>query len=75
MSRKHESITLSCSPADKASLEALALKYGCTWGDRPNVSALISAIANGEITLGEASQRAKIEKQMKRLENQLKELN
>jgi hypothetical protein len=43
--------------------------------DRPNVSALISAIANGDLVIGEASQREKIEAQMKRLEDQLKELS
>jgi hypothetical protein len=75
MARKLSTITLSCSPADKNSLEALALKHGYTWGNRPNVSALMSAIANGDLVIGEASQREKIEAQLKRLEDQLKELN
>lgn len=30
---------------DKARLEALALYYGMTWGDRANISKLIEAIA------------------------------
>lgn len=75
MNPKREKITLNCSLAEKASLEALALKHGYIWGDRPNITGLVSAIANGDLALGEASQREKIEVQMKRLEDQLKELN
>jgi hypothetical protein len=54
MSRKHETITLSVSDSEKAELEKLALFFGCTWGDRPNVSKLIKAIAKGQIALVEA---------------------
>ena len=45
MTRKGESVTLALSSEDKAALEAIALKFGCTWGDKPNVSALMKAIA------------------------------
>ena len=45
MSRKGESITLSLSAEEKAKLEMIALQFGCTWGEKPNVSALLKAIA------------------------------
>ena len=34
---------------DKELLEAIALKFGLTWGEDPNVSSLIKAIAKEEI--------------------------
>lgn len=64
-------ITLSCTPAQKASLEALALYYGRTWGDKPNISALMGAIANGELLLKEASEAEKIKVRIERLEVEL----
>jgi WYL domain len=45
MGRKGRSITLSLADEDKAQLEAIALEYGMTWGDRANISKLIEAIA------------------------------
>ncbi len=51
MSRKGQSITLSVLERDKIQLEALALEFGKTWGDRPNISKLIEAIARGELTI------------------------
>ncbi|MGF1481019.1 MAG: WYL domain-containing protein [Cyanophyceae cyanobacterium] len=45
MSRKGQSITLSISEQNKARLESLALEFGMMWGDRPNISKLIEAIA------------------------------
>ena len=45
MTRKGQSITLSMSPRDKAKLEELALELGMLWGDRPNISKLVEAIA------------------------------
>lgn len=51
MSRKRQSITLSIQDHDKAELEALALAFGMTWGDRPNVSRLVEAIARGNLRL------------------------
>jgi hypothetical protein len=73
MSRKAESITLSCSLGEKASLEALAQKFHCVWGDRPNISALIKAIANENILLSEASPDLKLKAEIKRLELEVKE--
>ncbi len=51
MSRKGHSITLSISEQDKAQLERLALELGKTWGDRPNISKLIEAIARQELVI------------------------
>jgi predicted DNA-binding transcriptional regulator YafY len=51
MSRKGQSITLSVSERDKIQLEALALEFGKTWGDRPNISKLIEAIARGQLRI------------------------
>jgi predicted DNA-binding transcriptional regulator YafY len=49
VSRKGESITLSISASDKAQLEELALELGMKWGDRPNISKLVEAIARKQI--------------------------
>ncbi|KGF74049.1 hypothetical protein DO97_00640 [Neosynechococcus sphagnicola sy1] len=51
MSRKGFSITLSVKEQDKAHLEALALEFGLTWGDRPNISKLIEAIARRQLVI------------------------
>jgi hypothetical protein len=52
MSRKGQSITLSVSERDKAELEAIALEFGMKWGDDPNISKLIKAIAQRELIVG-----------------------
>jgi hypothetical protein len=59
MSRKQESITLSLSLEHKAKLEQKALEFGCLWGDRPNISSLLKAIADGELLLSKADKPAK----------------
>ena len=51
MVRKRSSITLSVAEKEKAQLEALSLAFGQTWGDKPNISKLIKAIANGKLRL------------------------
>jgi WYL domain len=51
MSRKGQSITLSLKEQDKAQLESLALEFGMTWGDRPNISKLVEAIARHELVI------------------------
>ncbi len=51
MSRKGQSITLSVSAQDKAELEAIACELGMLWGDRPNISKLIEAIARRQLLL------------------------
>ncbi|HBB30870.1 MAG TPA: WYL domain-containing protein [Cyanobacteria bacterium UBA8803] len=49
MSRKGQSITLSISDRDKAQLEAIALELGMKWGERPNISKLVEAIARRQL--------------------------
>lgn len=51
MTRKGKSITLSVSDRDKAELENLALEFGCTWGDRPNISKLVESIARRQLII------------------------
>lgn len=51
MGRRGQSITLSISDRDKDLLEALALEYAMTWGDRPNISKLVEAIARRELRI------------------------
>jgi hypothetical protein len=51
MGRRGQSITLSVSESDKAQLEALALEFGMTWGDRPNISRLVEAIARRQLVI------------------------
>jgi hypothetical protein len=48
---KKVAISLSIREGERAALEFLAGEHGCTWGDQPNISALVSAIAAGEIRL------------------------
>jgi predicted DNA-binding transcriptional regulator YafY len=52
MSRKGQSITLSISERDKAELEAIALQFNMKWGDRPNISKLVEAIAQRKLLIG-----------------------
>ncbi|MUL35348.1 WYL domain-containing protein [Gloeocapsopsis dulcis] len=51
MSRKGQSITLSISERDKAELEKLARELGMMWGDRPNISKLVEAIARHQLLI------------------------
>ena len=51
MTHKRSSITLSISADEKAQLERLALEFDQTWGDNPNVSKLIKAIAKQKLRL------------------------
>ncbi len=51
MSRKGQSITLSISERDKGQLEEIAFKLGMMWGDRPNISKLIEAIARHQLAI------------------------
>jgi hypothetical protein len=51
MGRKGQSITLSLSEREKHQLEQLALELGCLWGDRPNISKLIKAIAQNQLRI------------------------
>jgi predicted DNA-binding transcriptional regulator YafY len=49
VSRKGQSITLSVSERDKAQLIEIARELGLTWGDRPNISKLVEAIARRQL--------------------------
>ncbi|MCG5060710.1 MAG: WYL domain-containing protein [Limnoraphis sp. WC205] len=51
MSRKGQSITLSLSEREKTELEVLALDLGMTWGERPNISKLVKAIARRQLLI------------------------
>lgn len=52
MSRKGQSITLSVTERDKAELEAIAREFGMMWGEDPNISKLIKAIAQRKLLIG-----------------------
>jgi len=54
MTRKNRAITLSLDPAQKQRLEQIAASFGLTWGDEPNVSALIREIADGRLAVSRA---------------------
>jgi hypothetical protein len=43
----------------KAELEKLSVELGCLWGKKPNISALLKAIVNGEILLSKSDRPAK----------------
>jgi predicted DNA-binding transcriptional regulator YafY len=52
MSRKGQSITLSISEREKAQLMEIAREQGMLWGEEPNISRLIKAIARRELQIG-----------------------
>lgn len=49
MSRQGKSITLSLQEQDKEKLQAIATELGITWGDKPNISKLLEAIARRQL--------------------------
>ena len=51
MTRKNQAITLSIQERDKKALETLALEFGQIWGDKPNISKLLKAIARKELRI------------------------
>lgn len=51
MTRKGRSITLSLEESDKTQLEAIARELNLMWGDAPNISQLIKAIARRQLTV------------------------
>lgn len=52
MGRRGQSVTLSISDKDKAQLEQIAAEQGMLWGERPNISRLVEAIARRELLIG-----------------------
>ena len=53
MSSKKETLTLSLASGTKAKLEEIARELGFFWGKSPSPSALVNAIAKGEIATGQ----------------------
>lgn len=51
MDKKSRAINLSVSETDKAQLEKIALEFGMKWGNRPNISKLVEAIARRQLTI------------------------
>jgi WYL domain len=49
MTRTGSAITLSLQERDKEALQQIALDLGITWGDKPNISKLIEAIARRQL--------------------------
>ena len=43
----------------KAELEKLSVEFGYLWGEKPNISALLKAIVNGEILLSKSDRPTK----------------
>lgn len=60
MSRKGQSITLSVSERDKAELEAIARELGMLWGNRPNISKLVEAIARRQLLIAPNNDWSKV---------------
>ncbi len=52
MGRRGQSITLSIRDREKAQLEQIAREQGMLWGDKPNISRLVEAIARRELLIG-----------------------
>jgi len=51
MGRKGQAITLSITDKEKEELAELARKFAMNWGDQPNISRLIKAIASHELKI------------------------
>jgi predicted DNA-binding transcriptional regulator YafY len=55
MSRKGQSITISLKEPDRIALLQLAEEFGIRWGQKPNLSKLIEAIARRELLVSQNS--------------------
>jgi hypothetical protein len=51
MTRKGRAITLSLDEPDKIALQTIATQLGYTWGDNPNISKLVEAIAQHKLLI------------------------
>lgn len=58
MARKSKPITLSLIESERRSLEEIAAKHGCYWGQDPSISRMLKAIATGKLKLVAASEPA-----------------
>ncbi len=66
MTRKGESVTLSLSSEQKQQLERIALEFGQTWGnEKPNISQLVRAIADGELKVTWGDEETPMTKQQR----------
>lgn len=63
MARQKEALTLSVPPGTKKQLDELAERLDYRWGDRPNASALITALAEGTLAVGAGLRLAEAEVQ------------
>jgi len=48
---KQESVTLSVSSKQRVQLEKIALDLGFVWGKKPNISAMVKAIASRQLVV------------------------
>jgi hypothetical protein len=51
MTRKGRAITLSLDEKEKIALQMIATELGYTWGDKPNISKLVEAIAQHKLLI------------------------
>ena len=75
MSRKQESITLSVSEEEKAELGKIALELGFIWGDKPNISGLVKAIAQHKLVLTEKPHNKEMEEAIALIQEGINKLN
>lgn len=54
MGRKKQTYTFALTAEEKLALEKLAIFFNCKWGEKANVSELLSKIAQGKISLVES---------------------
>lgn len=73
MSRQAESITLSVTTNEKAILEEIAKNFNYVRGDAGNISALLRAIASGELELVVA-QEVSVLRRLVAIENKIDRL-
>ena len=72
MPRKKETLTLSIPPGVRGQLDQLAAQFGYYWGKTPSPSALVTAIAKGELSV--AGRSAFTESQVQALQQAVKDL-
>jgi len=75
MSRKQESITLSVSEEEKAELGKIALELGFIWGDKPNISGLVKAIAQHQLALTKKPHSKEIEEAIALIQEGINQLS
>jgi hypothetical protein len=71
---KQEKCEISINADQKASLEALAKKLGYMWGQRPNISGLMKAIADGEVAIAKKQTKKEALEAIRAIKENLKKL-